>query len=127
MLSPLIRGLGAYPIDRSGGNTGTIKDTIRMLQEGQTVCIFPQGTRRRGHSITDTPLKPGAAMISVRAGVPIIPVLIKMKNHRFRPFRKNELIIGKPITPEEIGYDPEAPGEYARITEIIRERIAELG
>ena len=126
VLSWLIRGLGAYPIDRSGGNTGTIKDTIRMLREGETVCIFPQGTRRRGQAIAETPLKTGAAMISVKAGVPIIPVKVKMKDHRFRPFRKNELVIGKPISLEEIGYDPEAPGEYARITEIIRARIEEL-
>ena len=126
VLAQLIRALGAYPIDRSGGNTGTIKDTIRMLQDGDSVCMFPQGTRRRGQSIADTPLKPGAAMISLKAGVPIIPVRIKMKDHRFRLFRRNELVIGKPITPEEIAYDPEAPGEYARVTALIGQRIAEL-
>ena len=126
ILAPLIRALGAYPIDRSGGNTGTIKDTIRMLREGDSVCIFPQGTRRRGQSISETPLKTGAAMISAKAGVPIIPVRVKMKGERFRPFRRNELVIGKPITLEEIGYDPEQAGEYARITELIRTRIAEI-
>lgn len=126
VLSWLIRALGAYPIDRSGGNTGTIKETIKMLQSGSTVCIFPQGTRRKGQSIADTPLKTGAAMIALKAGVPILPVRVKMKDHRFRPFRRNELVIGTPITLEEMGYDPEAPGEYARITEIIRRRIAEI-
>lgn len=122
----LIRGLGAFPVDRSGGNAGTIKQTIQMMKNGETVCIFPQGTRRRGETIQNTPLKSGAAMMSAKAGVPIIPVRVKMKDERFRPFRKNELIIGKPITLEEIAYDPDAPGEYARITEIIRARIAEL-
>ncbi|MBR2908447.1 MAG: 1-acyl-sn-glycerol-3-phosphate acyltransferase [Clostridia bacterium] len=126
VLAQLIRALGAYPIDRSGGNTGTIKATIRMLQDGDSVCVFPQGTRRRGQTIAETPLKPGAAMISLKAGVPIIPVRIKMKGDRYRPFRKNELIIGRPITVEELAYDPEASGEYARVTEIIRNRIAEL-
>lgn len=126
VLAQLIRALGAYPIDRSGGNTGTIKATIQMLQNGDSVCIFPQGTRCRGRTISETPLKPGAAMISLRAGVPIVPVRIKMKGERYRPFRKNELIIGKPITLEELAYDPALPGEYARVTEIIRARIAEL-
>lgn len=126
ILAPLIRGLGAYPIDRSGGNAGTIKDTIKMLEKGETVCIFPQGTRCTGKTISETPLKPGAAMIAAKAGVPILPVRVKMKGERFRPFRKNELIIGKPITREEMGYDPEKTGEYGRITELIRNRIAEV-
>lgn len=126
VLAQLIRALGAYPIDRSGGNAGTIKKTIGMMKSGDSVCVFPQGTRRRGEKIADTPLKPGAAMMAAKAGVPIIPVRIKMKDERFRFFRKNELIIGKPISVEEIAYDPDAQGEYARITEIIRTRISEL-
>ena len=127
VLAPLIRALGAYPIDRSGGNTGTIKDTIKMLKDGDSVCIFPQGTRRRGQTISETPLKPGAAMIALKAGVPILPVRIVMKGERYRPFRRNKLVIGRPITLEELGYDPEASGEYGRVTELIRQRIAELG
>lgn len=126
ILAPLIRGLGAYPIDRSGGNAGTIKKTIAMLRDGDSVCIFPQGTRCSGKSIADTPLKPGAAMIATRAGVPIIPVRIKMKDERFHLFRRNEIVIGKPISVEEIAYHPDEAGEYARITEIVRGRIAEL-
>ena len=126
VLAQLIRALGAYPIDRSGGNTGTIKHTIKMLENGESVCIFPQGTRRRGETIDKTPLKTGAAMMAVRAGVPIVPVRIKMKGERFRPFSRNEIVVGRPITVEEIAYDPEAAGEYLRITELIRTRIAEI-
>ena len=98
----------------------------QSLARAEPIDVFPQGTRRRGQTIAETPLKPGAAMISLKAGVPIIPVRIKMKGDRYRPFRKNELIIGRPITVEELAYDPEASGEYARVTEIIRNRIAEL-
>lgn len=126
ILAPLIRALGAYPVDRGGANTGTIKQTIKMLQNGESVCIFPQGTRQRGKRIEETPLKTGAAMMAVRAGVPIIPVRVKMKNERFFLFRRTELIIGKPISQEEIAYDPDAAGEYARITELIGKRIAEI-
>ena len=126
VLAQLIRALGAYPIDRSGGNAGTIKKTIEMLKTGESVCMFPQGTRCAGKTIDMTPLKPGAAMIAVRAGVPIVPVRIKMKGEKFHLFRKNEIIIGRPIPVEEIAYDPEGTGEYARISEIIRERIMEL-
>lgn len=126
VLAQLIRALGAYPIDRSGGNAGTIKKTIGMLKTGETVCMFPQGTRCSGKTIAETPLKPGAAMIATKANVPIVPVRIKMKGERFHLFRKNEIVIGKPISLEEIAYDPEATGEYGRISELIRARIAEI-
>jgi hypothetical protein len=36
------------------------------------------------------------------------------------------VVIGKPISFAEMAYDKEAAGEYARITETIGQRIAEL-
>ena len=38
-----------------------------------------------------------------------------------------EIIIGKPITPEEMNYDPDAPGEYQRVADYLFERVCELG
>lgn len=70
---------------------------------------------------------PGAAMIALRAGVPILPVFIRVPDNRMRAFCRKEVIIGKPITPEEMHYDPEAPGEYDRIMRMAFERVCALG
>ena len=50
-------------------------------------------------------------MIALRAGVPVLPVFIRVKNNKMRHFCKKEIIFGKPITIEEMNYNPDAPGE----------------
>jgi hypothetical protein len=54
-------------------------------------------------------------------------VFVKVKNNRHRIFCKKEVIIGKPITIEEMNYNPEAPGEYQRVADYLFERVCELG
>jgi hypothetical protein len=54
-------------------------------------------------------------------------VFVKVKNNKHFFLCKKEVIIGKPITLAELGYDPEAPGEYQRIADLLFERVCELG
>lgn len=127
LLNILIRALGAYPVNRGGADVGAIKRTIEMLKQGVCVGMFPQGHRYNKVDPRTTPIKTGAAMIALKAGVPVLPVFIKVKNNRHRIFCKKEIIIGKPIAPEEMGFDPEAPGEYQRVADLLFERVCELG
>ena len=126
VLGWLIRAFGAFPVDRSGGNTGTIKNAIAKLKKGDCLGIFPQGTRCRGKEIEETSLKMGAAMISAKAEATVVPVKIVMKGNRYRFLCKTTVVVGKPISFAEMAYDKDAPGEYARITETIGQRIASL-
>ena len=123
----MIRALGAYPVNRGGADVGAIRHTIRMLEDSKTVGMFPQGHRNNGVDPRTTKIHAGAAMIALRAGVPILPVFIRVPDNRMRAFCRKEVIIGKPITPEEMHYDPEAPGEYDRIMRMAFERVCALG
>jgi 1-acyl-sn-glycerol-3-phosphate acyltransferase len=127
LLNLLIRALGAYPVNRGGADVGAIKRTIEMLKQGVCVGMFPQGHRYNGVDPRTTPVKTGAAMIAQKAGVPVLPVFVKVKNNKHFFLCKKEVIIGKPITLAELGYDPEAPGEYQRIADLLFERVCELG
>ena len=127
LLNLLIRALGAYPVNRGGADVGAIRHTIEMLKSGVCVGMFPQGHRYNGVDPRETPIKTGAAMIAQKAGVQILPVFIKVKNNRLRFLCKKEVIVGKPIPFEEIGYDPEAAGEYQRIANLLFEKVCELG
>lgn len=127
LISPLIRALGAYPVNRGGADVGAIRHTIELLKHGISVGMFPQGHRYDGVDARETPVKNGAAMIAIRAGVPVLPVFIRVKNNKMRHFCKKEIIFGKPITIEEMNYNPDAPGEYQRISEMLFERVCELG
>lgn len=127
VLSGLVRSLGAYPVNRGGADVGAVRKTIDMLKNGTTVGMFPQGHRRQGVDPRTTEVRPGAAMIAQHAGVPVLPVFIKTRDHRPRLFRRVDIIIGKPILPEELAYSKDAPGEYARMTALIFDRVCRLG
>ena len=127
LLNLLIRALGAYPVNRGGADVGAIKHTIEMLKAGVCVGMFPQGHRYNKVDPRKTPVKTGAAMIALKAGVPVLPVFIKVKNNKHFFLCRKEVIVGKHISIEELNYDPEAPGEYQRVADYLFERVCELG
>ena len=127
LLNLLIRALGAYPVNRGGADVGAIRHTIDMLKQGIAVGMFPQGHRYNGVDPRTTSIKTGAAMIAQKAGVPVLPVFVKVKNNKHFFLCKKEVIVGKPISAEEINYNPDAPGEYQRIADFLFERVCELG
>ncbi len=128
LLNSLIRAFGAYPVNRGTGDIGAIHKTIDLLKEGNCVGIFPQGTRCKGVRLEDTKFKNGAALVLSKVSVPVLPVRIKVKNNRWRPFRKIEVIVGKPIASEKLAFDGDAnkTEEMARITNLIYESILKL-
>ena len=127
VLSFFIRKLGAYPVSRGKGDVGAVKHAISLLESGRSVGIFPQGTRCPDRNPRDCRIKSGAGLLAARAGVQVLPVHIKIKNYRWRPFRRVTLIFGKPISFEQLRYDENAAGEYARITDMIYDEICRLG
>lgn len=65
------------PIDRERGgraNRDQLSTAVTYLQRGRSVLIFPEGTRAADHRFR--PLKKGAAQLALRAGVPLLPVVI---------------------------------------------------
>ena len=126
LLKQLISALGAYPIDRNGADVSAIKNSIKMLKEGKCVGIFPQGHREKGIDPDKANLKNGAAMITVKAQVTVFPCYIRTKKNKFAFFRRIDVYYGKPIRFEELNYDPEATGEYTRITKLMFDRVCEI-
>ena len=122
LLAQLIKLLGAFPIDRSGGDISAIKKAISMLKNGNSVGIFPQGHRHPGVDPATTEVKNGAGLIARRAACDIVPVYIARKDHTFKLFRRTYVIIGKKIERAELeGLDNTA------ITKIVFDRICEMG
>ncbi len=102
LLSSVIRGLGAIPLERGGSDVGAIRRAITVAEGGELLSVFPQGTRQKGKNPADTPIKSGVAMIAARAGVPILPVCIKVKNNRYAFLRRVEILVGKPLSLHEL-------------------------
>jgi 1-acyl-sn-glycerol-3-phosphate acyltransferase len=70
----LIRGLNAHPVRREGSDPGALKSALRLLQEGRALLLFPEGTR--GEEGTVRAGKPGAGMLAVMSGAPVVPAYI---------------------------------------------------
>src|SRR5574337_113335 len=68
----LIRQFGAFPVNRDRTNLQAFKRAISLLEAGEIVAIFPEGTR--GDGIHLRPAKPGIGLIAARTGAPVIPV-----------------------------------------------------
>ena len=127
VLAPLIRLLGAFPIDRGGSDVGAIKNAVNLVSEGNVLGIFPQGHRYPGEDPRATKTKNGAALISTKAEADIVPAYIWRKNRAGGIFRRTYVIIGEKIDFESLGYQPEENGEYSRITDVIFDKVCTLG
>lgn len=92
----LIKKLGAFPVHRGKGDIGAIKTALTILKQEQVMIMFPEGKRVRGGEKVVP--KPGVAMISTHAKVPVIPVLISGK---YRWLGKVTVTYGEPIFLDE--------------------------
>jgi 1-acyl-sn-glycerol-3-phosphate acyltransferase len=139
LLGGLLRTLGAYPVDRTG-DVGAIKTSLALLEQGNCVGIFPQGTRCAGKTPRESAdkVKNGAGLLCDKTHVSVLPVCLKTKNNRLKIFRRVELIFGEPIPYEMLSEQAgnEAVSDtttahgrqavYARISHAIFERICAL-
>lgn len=73
-LGVLIRSLGAFPVRRGEGDTESIRLAMAALDAGETVLMFPEGTR--GDGVHLGPLNKGVAMIAKRTGATVMPAAI---------------------------------------------------
>ncbi len=125
-LAPLIKALGAYPVDRGGADVGSIKKTISLINEGELVGIFPQGHRNGGVDPRNTEIKAGIGMVAYHSKAQIIPVFIDNARMKTRAFTKNTVTFGKPIAFEELAFEKSGSAEYMRASRMIFDRICEI-
>ena len=75
----VLSALGAFPVTRGSADREALKRCIAVLEAGEPLVLFPEGTRQSGPIVQ--PLFDGAAYVAVKAGVPIIPVAIQGVEH----------------------------------------------
>lgn len=124
----MLDSAGIIWLDRENADFGAIRAAVDVLKRGYALGIAPEGTRSAGARLLQG--KAGAALVALRANVPIVPVGIAgtekffTKALTFR-FPKVYLRFGKPFTlaPLERDRREEQMNQY---TEEIMCRIAAL-
>lgn len=126
VLGKLITALGAFPVDRGGVDVGSLKRTIGYLKNGDTVGIFPQGTRRPSVDPRTTEPRYGIGMIAWHSKTDVLPVYIRTKNNKLHMFGKTEVIFGKVIKNEELGFENGGNAEYKAAAKYVFDKICDM-
>ena len=129
LLGGLIRRLGAQPLRREGPDTGALRAALRVLRGGGVLLVFPEGTR--GEEGALGPAKPGAGMLAVLAGAPVIPVYVGgsgrawPRGRRF-PRPANVTVTFGPPLPVRTGGMANRKDDYEAVSRQMMAAIADL-
>ncbi|MDE2927294.1 MAG: AMP-binding protein [Acidobacteriota bacterium] len=126
--------LNVVPIEREETSLEGLRTIQTILQEGEPVLIFPEGTRSRTGELRS--FKPGLGLIARELRVPIVPVRIDGAYQALpagrtlpRPGRL-EVTFGKPIRTERYfadGAEESRVQVYRKIADDVREHVVRMG
>jgi 1-acyl-sn-glycerol-3-phosphate acyltransferase len=100
-----IKALGAVPIDRDRGSIAGIRTTLRLLNEGEAVVVFPEGSRTPDGRLQE--MLPGFCLLARRSGATLVPVGL---NGAYEALKRGaaiprlaeiSLVFGPPIHPAQ--------------------------
>jgi 1-acyl-sn-glycerol-3-phosphate acyltransferase len=76
VFGPAIRAIGMVPLDRQNRKAAfaAYDVAVKKIREGNSVVVFPEGTR--GYDYPIRAFKKGPFVLAIAAGVPIVPVLV---------------------------------------------------
>jgi len=91
-----LRSLNGIPL-RPGTDLAVIRHVLKVLESGESLSIFPEG-RRNFNSEDALSVRDGTAVMSLKSGCPIVPMV---SNRAPRPFRMTKLKVGNTIYPKD--------------------------
>ena len=118
---------GHVLVDRARPGAGVVKKMARLVAQGHSLIVFPEGTRSTDGSVAR--FKGGPFMIALQARLPVVPITLIGSRHvmfrgevTVRPGRVT-LIVHDPI--ETAGVSREAAREFATsVRDIVASRAA---
>ena len=72
IVSWLARHGGVHPVDRGSADVEAFRTAIRILEDGNILAVFPEGTRSPDGRLQAA--KDGAAVLAARSGATIVPI-----------------------------------------------------
>jgi 1-acyl-sn-glycerol-3-phosphate acyltransferase len=122
----LLNCIGVYPVRRGAADRAAIRQALSLLERGEVVGIFPEGTRTSDGNLQ--PGRAGIALLMQKSGAPVVPVAIlgtyaMMPRHRKwpRPARLT-VAFGKPMHfDKEMGREEIVDALMAAIAQLMTE------
>jgi len=126
----LITQLGAFPLKRERFDRAGYERALAILREGGILTLFPEGTRAQhgkpGH------LRQGAVRIALRAGVPLVPIVIAgtdsilPRGKRTIRLGKIRVEVGKPLAAVKLDKTQDSRRETDELLGSLKRRMKKL-
>jgi 1-acyl-sn-glycerol-3-phosphate acyltransferase len=127
VLGGILSWLGVFGVRRGESDRDAVRHARELVRRGELVCIHVEGTRQRfGHPGA---LHPGALMIAMQEGVPVIPLGLDTFHWSLRNRRLCAVVWGEPMRVDDLprnrkGYAEAADRVGAEIVRLWREAVA---
>ena len=96
-LGQLMRSFGAFPVRRGESDRDAVRTMREIVRDGHALGMFAEGTRQR--SGVPGPVQPGAAMVAINEGAPLIPAAIRGSHEwRLGNFKPVSVAWAEPLT-----------------------------
>jgi 1-acyl-sn-glycerol-3-phosphate acyltransferase len=131
-LAWFFRLLEAIPAGRGGIDTAAVKQAIRMAASGKLVGMMPEGRINESNDLL-LPGRPGAALVALRARVPVIPCHISGAPYNGTTIgplfmsARVKVTVGDPIDLSEFYGREREPGVTEELTKRFLKEIVRLG
>jgi 1-acyl-sn-glycerol-3-phosphate acyltransferase len=121
-LGQLIRAFGTFSVRRGESDREAVRTKRRIVREGKALGLFVEGTRQRAGVPGE--VQPGAAMVALQEGVPVVPVAVH-GSQTWKPgnFRPVSIAWGMPLTFEGL---PKGGRGYREASALVQAEIRRL-
>jgi 1-acyl-sn-glycerol-3-phosphate acyltransferase len=118
-LGQLIRAFGAFSVRRGESDREAVRYMRQVVQSGDALGLFAEGTRQR--SGVPGEVQPGAAMVAIQEGAPIVPAAIHgSQSWRIGNWHPVSIAWGEPFTLDGL---PRGGKGYREGSEEIQRRL----
>lgn len=84
LMDLVLRNLSGFPVNRGEKDEWAMRHAAKILAHGQTIGMFPEGTRSKGSGLKVA--KTGSARLAIEAHCPILPMAVVGSDQFFKRF-----------------------------------------
>ena len=126
----VMSALGGFPVERGAADREALKAAQGLLEAGEAIIVFPEGTRQTGNRVGEA--YDGPAFLAARTGAKVVPVGIAGTEAAMPPGAKLPrrskvaIVVGEPIDPPDTDGKPLSLSKRREYTAELSARLQDV-